>query len=82
MDAIDLAVIFYMVISTLYLSYELSSCPSISPFRSVLYIKLYNSLNTIYGKNNNIHSVVSSTDDVRYDDDDDDDDNDDDDDDD
>jgi hypothetical protein len=49
-----LVVISYVLISTLYLSYELPSFPSIPTFRSGQHIKLYNhSLNTINSKNNN-----------------------------
>jgi len=52
MIAIVLVVISYVMNSSLYLTYELSSSPSIPPFRSDKYIKLYNSLNMINGKNN------------------------------
>ena len=46
-------------ITDAYLSYELSFCPSIHPFRSDEYIKMNHSLNTIRSKNNNIHVVLS-----------------------
>ena len=58
MIAIVLVVLSYVIlVSTLFLSYELSSYPSIPPFWSDKYIKLYHSLNTIYSKKNNIHVV-------------------------